>query len=88
MVTIMKNKIGKLVGIFKNIGGNIPGGNFPGWDSPGGSLIVGNFPGGTFPSGSFPDTEENICEEFSSVHPLTLIFIRKILLLQTHSLRI
>ena len=76
------------MGIFKNIGENIPGGNFPGWDSPGGSLIVGNFPGGTFPSGSFPDTEENICEEFSSAHALTLIFIGKILLLQTHSLRI
>ena len=49
----------------------------------GGSLIGGNFPGG-----SFPDTEENICEEFSSVHTLTLIFIRKIFILQTHSLRL
>ena len=57
-----------LVGIFKNIGGNIPGGNFLG--------------------GSFPDTEENICEESSSVHALTLIFIRKIFILQTHSLRV
>ena len=39
-------------------------------DSPGESLIGGNFPGG-----SCPDTKENICEEFSSVHALTLIFI-------------
>ena len=42
--------------------------------------------GGNFPGGSFPDTEENICEEFSSVHALSLIFIRKILILQVHSL--
>ena len=34
------------MGIFKKMGGNIPGGNFPGWNSPGGSLIGGNFPGG------------------------------------------
>ena len=34
------------MGIFKNMGGNIPGRNFPG-----GSLM-----GGNFPSGSFPDT--------------------------------
>ena len=49
-----------------------------------------NFPGGIrghFPGGSFPDTEENICKEFSSVHALTLIFIREIFNLQTHSLR-
>ena len=58
--------------------GNIPGGNFPG-----GNLIGGNFPGG-----SFPDTEENICKEFSSVHALTLIFIKKIFILQTHSPRV
>ena len=50
-------------------------------DSPGGSLIGGNSPGG-----SFPDTEENLCEKFSSVHALALIFIRKISILQTHSL--
>ena len=60
-------------GIFKNMVGNIPGGN----------LIGGNFPGG-----SFPDTEENICKEFSSVHALTLIFIKKIFILQTHSPRV
>ena len=65
-------------GIFKNMVGNIPGGNFPG-----GNLIGGNFPGG-----SFPDTEENICKEFSSVHALTLIFIKKIFILQTHSPRV
>ena len=46
-------------------------------NSPGGSMINGNFPGG-----SFHDTEENICiTEFSSVHALTLIFIRKISIL-------
>ena len=70
------------------MGGNIPGRNFlgrnfPGGDSPGESLIGGNFPGG-----SFHDTEENICEEFSRVHALTLIFIRKIFILQPHSLRV
>ena len=76
------------MGIFKNMCGNIPGGNFrgesfPGWISPGGSLIGGNFPGG-----SFPDTKENICEEFSSVHALTLIFIRKTFILQMHNVRV
>ena len=40
------------VGMFKNMGGNIPGGNLLGGDFPGGSLMGGNFPGG-----SFPDTE-------------------------------
>ena len=58
------------------MGGNISGWNFPGEDLQGGSLIGGNFPGG-----SFPDTEESICEEFSSVHSLTLLFIRKIFIL-------
>ena len=38
------------VGIFKKMGGNIPGKNllgwnFPGGNSPSGSLIGGNFPG-------------------------------------------
>ena len=46
------------VGIFKNMGENIPGGNFlgrnfPGRNFPGGSLMGGNFPGG-----SFADTED------------------------------
>ena len=77
-VTIMKKKK-KL----RNLGGNIPGGN-----SPGGSLTGGNFPSWNFPGGSFHGTEENICEEFSSVHALTLVFIRKIFILQTHSLRV
>ena len=49
------------VGIFKNMGGNIPGGNFLGGhfplgNFPGGSLMGGNFPSGNFPGGSFPDT--------------------------------
>ena len=37
------------VGMFKNIGGNIPGGSFPGGNFPGGSLMGGNFSGGSFP---------------------------------------
>ena len=44
------------MGIFKNMGGNIPGGNFMGGNFSGGSLMGGNFPGG-----SFPDTVINIC---------------------------
>ena len=61
------------MGIFKNMGGNIPGGTFLGGNFP-----RGNLPGGKefdlwkffekTPGGSFPDTEKNICEEFSSVH--------------------
>ena len=45
-VTIMKKtkNLKTRVGIFKNMGGNIPGGNFPG-----GSLMNGNFPGRSFP---------------------------------------
>ena len=34
------------LGIFKNMGGNIPGGNFLGGNFPGGSLMGGNCPGG------------------------------------------
>ena len=65
------------------MGENIPGGNFLGGNFSGGSLI-----GGNFQRRSFPDTEENICEEFSSVHSLILIFITKIFILQTHRLRV
>ena len=44
-----KTKIVKTrVGIFTNMGENIPGGNFPGRNFPGGSLMGGNFPGGSF----------------------------------------
>ena len=43
---------------------------------------------GNIPGGSFPYTDENICEEFLSVYALTWIFIRKIFVLQTHSLRV
>ena len=43
-----KNKKSR-VGMFKNMGGNIPGGDFLG----------GNSPGGNFPGGSFPDTTKN-----------------------------
>ena len=49
------------VGMFENMGGNIPagnflGGNFPCGKVPWGSLVGGNFPGGNFPDGSFPVT--------------------------------
>ena len=50
-VTIMKKKT--RLGIFKNIGENIPGGNFPGGNSPGGCLMGGNFPGRSFPDTVF-----------------------------------
>ena len=53
-VTIMKKtkNLKTRVGMFKNMGGNIPGGNFLGGNFPRGSLMGGNFPGG-----SFPDTD-------------------------------
>ena len=65
MVTIMKKNPKNLktrVGIFKSMGGSIPGrnflgGNFPGTSFPVGSLMGGNFPGGNFLDGSSPDTE-------------------------------
>ena len=45
-----KQKIKKTrVGMFKNMGWNIPGGNFPRWEFFRGSLMVGNLPGGSFP---------------------------------------
>ena len=44
--------------------------------------------GGNFLGWGFAYTEENICEELSSVHALTLIFIRKTLFLQTHNIRV
>ena len=40
------------LGIFKNMGGNIPGRNFLGRNFPRGSLTGGNFPGGSFPDTS------------------------------------
>ena len=56
-VTIMKKTKKKIrVGMFKNMGGNIPGGNFLGGNFPGGSLMGGNFPGGDFPGGNFLNT--------------------------------
>ena len=59
------NDLETRVGMFKNMGGNIPGGNFlggnfPGGNFPGGSLMGGNFPDGSFLGGSFPDTFYNI----------------------------
>ena len=44
------------VGMFKNMGGNIPGGKFLGGDFPGGKFPRGSSMGGNFPGGSFPDT--------------------------------
>ena len=44
------------VGMFKNMGGNIPGGNFLGGNFPGGNFPGGSLMGGNFPGGSFPDT--------------------------------
>ena len=50
-VTIMKKqKLKTRMGIFKNMGANIPGGNFLGGSFPGGSLLGGNFPGWSFPN--------------------------------------
>ena len=59
--TIMKKqeKLKTRVGMFKNMGRNIPGGNFLGGNFPAGSLLGGNFPVGNFPGGSFPDTDIN-----------------------------
>ena len=64
-VTIMKNKKIKKsrVGIFKNMGWNIPGGNFSGVNSPGGSLIGGNFLGGRFPD-TFGDHDPFLEESY------------------------
>ena len=45
------------VGMFKNMGGNIPGGNLLGGNFPGGNFPGGSLMGGNFPGGSFPDTE-------------------------------
>ena len=57
-VTIIKKqkKLKTRVGMFKNMGVNIPGGNFLGGNFPGGSLMGGNFPGGDFPDRNFLDT--------------------------------
>ena len=49
MTVAIKKKLKSRVGIFKNMGGNIPGGNFLGGNFPGRSLMGGNFPGGSFP---------------------------------------
>ena len=46
----------------------------------------GGLTGGNLLGGGFPDTEENMCEEFSSLHALTPTFIKKIFILQTRKL--
>ena len=60
MVTVTKKKKQKIqktrVGIFKSMGGNIPGRNFLGWNFPGGNSPGGSLIGGNFSGGSFPDT--------------------------------
>ena len=43
-------KLKTRMGMFKNMGANIPGGNFLGGSFPGGSLLGGNFPGWSFPN--------------------------------------
>ena len=51
-VTIMKKKPKKTrVGIFENMGGNIPGGNFLGGNFPGGNFLEGSLMGGNFQVG-------------------------------------
>ena len=48
------------LGIFKNMGGNIPGGDFLGWNLRGeGGFTRGSLIGGNFPGVSFPDTMES-----------------------------
>ena len=61
-VTIMKKKkkFKTWVGIFKNMGGNIPGGNFLDGNFPGGNFPGGSLMGGNFPGGSFHDTKKSI----------------------------
>ena len=61
-VTIMKKtkNLKTRVGIFKNMGGNIPGGNFLGGNFPGGIFQGGTLMSGNFPGGSFPDTQIKI----------------------------
>ena len=46
MTMMKKKKLKTRLGIFKNMGGNIPDGNFLGGNFPGGSLMGGNCPGG------------------------------------------
>ena len=53
-VTIMKKQ--KNLGMFKNMGGNIPAGDFLGGNFPGGNFPGENLMGWNFPGGSFPDT--------------------------------
>ena len=44
------------VGMFKNMGGNIPGANLLGGNFSGGNFPRGSLTGGNFPGGSFADT--------------------------------
>ena len=44
--------------------------------------------GANFLGCGYPDIEESICKVLSSVHALTLTFIRKTFILQTHNLRV
>ena len=56
---LLSSKLKTRVGMFKNVGGNIPGVNFLGGDFPGGNFPGGSLMGGNFPGGSFLDTGEN-----------------------------
>ena len=60
MMKIMKKtkNLKTRVGIFKNMGGNIPGGNFLGGNFPGENFPRGSLMGGNFPGGSFPGTKQ------------------------------
>ena len=87
LVGIMKQQK-KWVGIFKNMDGIIPGGSFLGGIFPGGNLPWGSLICGDFPGWNFHDNGKKICQKFSSVHALTLTFIGKTFILQTHSLRV
>ena len=60
MTIMKKKKLKTRVGIFKNMGGNIPGGNFLGGIFPTGNLPGGSLIGGSFPGGSFPGTPAKI----------------------------
>ena len=66
-VAIMKKtkNLKTRVGIFKNMGGNIPGSNFLGGNFPGENFPRGSLMGGNFPGGSFPDTVDDILSKTS-----------------------
>ena len=56
-VTLMKKQkqLKSRVGMFKSMGGSIPGGNFLGRNFPGGNFPGGSLIGENFLDGGFPD---------------------------------